>query len=142
MSASDIPRAVREAVFDRDGGRCRYCHLSQVGQGSTFHINHVRPRTRGGATVEDNLVVQCPWCSLHKSDKVTAADPTTGDWSPLLHPLRHPWSDHFAISDTGACRGRSPLGRATVAALQMNHPIPLLARLLQIRGGLLPPTER
>ena len=60
---------LRELVFTRDGGRCRYCGLRQYGQGAVFHIDHVLPRSRGGLTTPETLVLQCPYCSLHKADK-------------------------------------------------------------------------
>jgi hypothetical protein len=136
VSLSAIPRALRLHVFERDGGRCRYCRLAQVGQGAVFHINHIVPRSRGGATVESNLALQCPYCSLHKSDKVDSVDPETGDRAPLFDPLRQPWNEHFAVDDAARCTGLTATGRATVEALHMNDPLPRIARSLQRRLGL------
>jgi HNH endonuclease len=137
VSLSAIPRALRDHVFARDMGHCRYCRLSQVGQGSIFHINHILPRSRGGLTVESNLVLQCPSCSLHKSDKVSALDPDSGEEIPLFHPLDQVWSEHFWITENGQCFGKTPVGRATIRALRMNDQFSQLARALQIRLGLL-----
>jgi 5-methylcytosine-specific restriction endonuclease McrA len=78
---------LRNAVFERDKGRCQYCRLAQTGHGATFHIDHICPRSRGGPTMLDNLVLQCPNCSLRKSDKVVADDPDTGQSVPLFHPF-------------------------------------------------------
>ena len=52
MSLSAIPKSLRRRVLDRDQGRCQYCHLSQIGQGAVFHVNHIIPRSKGGATEE------------------------------------------------------------------------------------------
>ena len=87
MSLSAIPRAMRSQIFRRDQGRCRYCRLSQVGQAAVFHVNHVVPRSKGGATSRENLVLQCPYCSLHKSDKTTAEDVESGQVVALFPPL-------------------------------------------------------
>lgn len=137
MSRSSIPRALRDAVFARDAGRCRYCGLAQLGHGATFHIDHIMPRSKGGPTSLDNLALQCPNCSLHKSDKIVARDPVTGTSAPLFNPLRMSWSDHFRLEPDGACVGLTPIGRATVIALGMNGRVPRFARACQIMLGLL-----
>jgi hypothetical protein len=128
---------LRKLVFLRDQGRCRYCRLAQFGQGAVFHINHVTPRSRGGATAESNLVLQCPWCSLHKSNNLTGVDPVTGESTPLFHPLQQNWNDHFKMTSAGVCEGRTPTGRATVPALAMNETLPQIARSIQIQLKLL-----
>ncbi|HVT88298.1 MAG TPA: HNH endonuclease signature motif containing protein [Tepidisphaeraceae bacterium] len=137
MSLSAIPKSIRVAVFQRDEGRCRYCRLAQLGQASVFHINHIVPRSKGGQTEETNLALQCPYCSLHKSDKTVANDPVSGELSPLFHPLKQKWDEHFSIDSNGICRGLTPTGRATVDALHMNDTLPTVARVMQIRAGLL-----
>lgn len=137
MSRSSIPRALRDAVVSRDAGRCRYCGFAQLGHGATFHIDHIVPRSKGGATSLDNLALQCPSCSLHKADKVGGTDPISATSVPLFHPLRDTWREHFRLEPDGACVGLSPVGRATVIALGMNERIPRFARACQITLGLL-----
>jgi hypothetical protein len=119
VSLSAIPRSLRIAVFARDAGRCRYCHLSQTGQGTIFHINHVVPKSKGGGTVADNLVLQSPHCSLHKSERTFAADPQGMAQVHLFHPLQQDWSEHFAMLPDGTCIGLTATGRATVEALRL-----------------------
>ena len=96
MSLSAIPAQLRMQVSQRDAGNCRYCRLNQWGQGAAFHVNHVIPRSKGGATELENLVLQCPHCSLHKSNTTAVVDIETGDESALFHPLRQAWSDGAA----------------------------------------------
>jgi hypothetical protein len=140
LSRSSIPRGLRDTVLERDGGRCQYCRLAQFGHGAMFHIDHVLPRSKGGPTLLDNLALQCPNCSLHKANKVTGVDPDTGQSVPLFHPLRQEWHEHFRLREDGACTGLTAVGRATVAALQMNAMIPRFARACQVRLGLLSAT--
>jgi hypothetical protein len=109
-----------------------------LGQGAIFHINHVVPRSRGGATGDGNLVLQCPHCSLHKSDKVVAVDPLTREETPLFHPLKDDSDEHFLLQSDGSCVGQTPLGRGTAEALRMNDPIPRTARSMQLLLGMLP----
>lgn len=137
MSLSSIPRALRDAVFTRDEGRCRYCRMAQFGSGAMFHIDHVVPRSKGGPTTMENLVLQCPSCSLHKANKLAVVDPETADTVRLFHPLRDDWHLHFSMDPDGTCRGRTALGRATVLALKMNEPIPRIARSLQLALGIM-----
>jgi hypothetical protein len=137
LSRSSIPRALRDAVLERDGGRCRYCRLAQLGHGATFHIDHVIPRSKGGPTLLANLALQCPNCSLHKADKIAAVDPGTGESVALFHPLQQEWSEHFRLEPGGVCSGLTTVGRATIVALAMNAMIPRFARACQLTLGLL-----
>ena len=49
--------------------------MGQAMQGATFHIEHVVPRSKGGASDEGNLALACPSCNLHKGDRMHAVDP-------------------------------------------------------------------
>jgi hypothetical protein len=137
VSLSAIPKPLRQRILERDRGRCCYCGLTQVGQGGVFHVNHIIPRSAGGLTEEANLALQCPHCSLHKANKLTGIDQTTGQKEPLFHPVRDIWNQHFLLLETGECIGRTPIGRATVDALMMNSDLPRIARVLQIGIGLI-----
>jgi hypothetical protein len=113
--------------------------LAQIGQAAVFHINHVIPRSKEGLTEESNLVLQCPYCSLHKSNKLTATDPSGGKQVELFHPLTQLWHEHFILEPDGYLRGLTSVGRATIEALRMNDPLPRIARSVQIDMGLLFP---
>lgn len=133
-----LPASLAELVKTRAGGRCEYCRMSQSLQGATFHLEHIVPRTCGGETTAENLALACPGCNLHKSDRSHATDPDTGLSAPLHHPRQHPWSDHFTWQDTRII-GLTPTGRATISALDLNHPRRLRVRAAEAHFDLFPP---
>jgi 5-methylcytosine-specific restriction endonuclease McrA len=53
----------RRAIFARDGGRCVYC------QAPATSIDHVIPKSRGGAHAWENVVSACHRCNHTKADK-------------------------------------------------------------------------
>lgn len=54
----------RRAVFHRDEFRCQYCG------GDAESIDHVVPRSRGGAHVWENVVAACRPCNAGKGDRL------------------------------------------------------------------------
>lgn len=54
----------RRAVFARDGHRCQYCGASAE------NIDHVIPRSKGGAHTWDNVVAACRPCNTRKRDSL------------------------------------------------------------------------
>jgi 5-methylcytosine-specific restriction endonuclease McrA len=58
----------REFVYERDEGRCFYCHCDVTR--STAHMDHVLPLSRGGMSTISNLVLSCSKCNVHKCDSI------------------------------------------------------------------------
>ena len=135
---SGIPAALRRLVVHRAEGRCEYCGLAQVGQEATFHNDHIIPVSTGGPTVESNLALACTSCSLRKEARRSATDPLTKRKVPLFQPRRQSWFDHFRWDDVVVI-GLTAIGRATVAALQMNRPSILVIREEEAERGRHPP---
>ena len=54
----------RRAIFARDGGRCVYCNSPATS------IDHVIPRSRGGAHHWENVVSACHRCNHTKADRM------------------------------------------------------------------------
>lgn len=54
----------RRAVFARDGHRCQYCNRAAE------NIDHVVPRSRGGAHTWENVVAACRSCNSRKEDRL------------------------------------------------------------------------
>jgi hypothetical protein len=109
---------------------------------SSFVVDHIVPRSSGGATHTDNLAFACSGCNAHKYNKTSALDPVSGETVALYHPRRDRFRDHFTWSDDFTMMlGITPRGRATVEALHLNHDgVINLRRLLQ-EAGRHPPSE-
>jgi 5-methylcytosine-specific restriction endonuclease McrA len=56
----------RRGVLRRDSQRCAYCG------GTATTIDHVKPRSRGGADSWENLVACCLRCNNKKGDRTLA----------------------------------------------------------------------
>ncbi|MEY4458087.1 MAG: hypothetical protein RIS25_680 [Actinomycetota bacterium] len=91
----------RRGVLRRDGFRCAYCN------GSATSVDHVQPKSRGGADSWDNLVAACVKCNNAKADRTlreigwdlpfTPRQPHGTAW--LVRGMERPapqWSDYLA----------------------------------------------
>lgn len=128
-------------VTARAENRCEYCRMHQSLQGATFHIEHIVPQAAGGSDSADNLALACPSCNLGKSDRVRVPDPATQQESALFNPRTDRWSDHFGWDEDWRIVGLTSTGRATVAALNLNHPRRLRIREAEEWFDLFPPDE-
>jgi len=135
---SDSWAETTRLVVVRAKERCEYCRMHQSLQGATFHVEHITPQVAGGSDEPDNLALACPGCNLAKSSRTKVPDPSTGDSVPLFHPRIEDWSDHFEWNDR-VVAGRTSIGRATVAALDLNHPRRLRIREAEEWFDLFPP---
>ena len=70
-------KITRRAVFARDGWSCQYC-----GSRSNLTVDHVIPRSKGGAASWDNIVACCAPCNRRKGDHLPA--------QANMHPRRAP----------------------------------------------------
>lgn len=57
----------RENIYTRDQGRCQYCGVKVAYD--DFEFEHVIPRSRGGTTTWENIVVACTGCNQKKGNK-------------------------------------------------------------------------
>ncbi len=133
--------AIVKLIRERAMNRCEYCRMHQSMQVATFHIEHVIPLAAGGTSSPDNLALACPTCNLHKSQRINASDPQTSKIVPLFHPRLDQWEEHFGWSGHEIV-GKTPLGRATVAVLDLNHARRLKVRAAEETFGLFPPVDR
>lgn len=132
--SAELARQVRS----RAKGRCEYCRMHESLQGATFHVEHVLPRSLGGQSTLDNLAWACPSCNLHKSDRITAPNPETSESVPLFDPRRDSWETHLKFSGY-EINGKTEIGKALIAAFQMNHERRQKIRQAEALFNLFPP---
>ena len=107
-----------------------------------FSIDHIRAVAHGGTNALANLALACFHCNRRKSDRMRASDPETGDQVALFDPRNDIRADHFAWSpDALLLVGRTPIGRATIAALDVNRAWALNIRAADRAVGRHPPPE-
>jgi hypothetical protein len=112
--------ATKRFVRQRAGNRCEYCGLHQDQSPlAALQVEHVQPRKHGGDDSLENLGLACIDCNLATGLNLTGIDPQTGAITPLFHPRRDVWSDHFVRSGPFV-HGLTAIGRTTVAVLNMN----------------------
>jgi 5-methylcytosine-specific restriction endonuclease McrA len=79
-----VPRDVhrrkitRKAVLARDSWTCQYCGQRKP----SLTVDHVIPRSRGGASVWENIVASCASCNRRKGNRLPR--------EARMHPRRHP----------------------------------------------------
>jgi hypothetical protein len=98
-----------------------------------YHVEHIIPAKHGGGDDEPNLALACPNCNLHKGANLAGLDPLDGSLSPLFHPRRQDWDEHFELIGITVV-GRTATGRATVAVLNMNDPDRVALRQSRANG--------
>ena len=131
---------IRLAVIERANGCCEYCQSPHDFSSDDFAVEHIIAKAQGGSDNLDNLALSCQGCNNHKYIKIKARDPLTQQIVPLFHPRQDEWDDHFEWSlDFLEVLGRTPTGRATIQALQLNRDEVLRVRRVLIPAGEHPP---
>jgi HNH endonuclease len=117
-----VKREDKLEIEHRAKGCCEYCRSSALYSPSPFSVDHIVPRSQNGADTLDNLAFACMGCNGSKYNRTVSADPLTGQLANLFHPRRDRWSDHFCWSeDYQEILALTPIGRATVATLDLNR---------------------
>lgn len=132
-----MDRELERLIWKRARFRCEYCFLPQSAVRVPFHLEHIVAKQHGGLTVSHNLAIACPRCNLRKGPNLAGIDSRTKRRSWLFHPRRQKWTRHFRF-DGAMIIGRTPVGRATVAVLNMNNLSTVAERKQLIDDGLYP----
>jgi hypothetical protein len=132
-----IDDALARLVRERAGHRCEYCQLPERFSSIGFEIDHIIAEQHGGKAVASNLALACFADNHHKGPNLAGIDPKTGRKAWLFNPRRQKWSTHFRWKGP-LLIGRTPIGRATIAVLQINAPHRVAQRSALRREGVFP----
>lgn len=132
-----MDRELEELVWQRAGQRCEYCHFPRAFVVLPFELDHIIAKKHRGETVADNLALSCFYCNSYKGPNVAGIDPETNDHTPLFHPRRDAWEEHFRW-DGPELLGLTPVGRTTIDVLRINHPDAIAVRSSLIEEGSFP----
>jgi 5-methylcytosine-specific restriction endonuclease McrA len=113
-----MDRFLQDLVFKRAGSVCEYCRHPAP----PFHVEHIIARKHGGPTHAENLALACIRCNFHKGPNISGIDPETSRIVRLFHPRNDVWAEHFRW-ENATLLGITPEGRATIAVLEINHPL-------------------
>lgn len=142
MSGTYVPKELIRKVTEQARHRCGFCLTSELLIASQMDVEHIIPEALGGLTVESNLWLCCSKCNSHKSSRINAVDPETGETVPIFNPRTQVWAEHFEWSKEGDLMiGKTPIGRATIVAVQLNRRRLVLSRRLWITLGIHPPKD-
>lgn len=121
-----MDRELEQLVWQRADSHCEYCRLPAL-EWLRFQIDHVIAEKHHGRIEEGNLALSCFHCNSFKGPNISGVDPLTGKITRLFHPRRDAWDKHF-VWNGALLLGKSPMGRATIDVLRINHP-----RMIQLR---------
>lgn len=98
---------------------------------------HVIAKKHRGETESENLALACFYCNSYQGPNVAGIDPETNANTPLFHPRRDTWSDHFRWNGPQLI-GLTPVGRTTIDVLRINHFDAVAVRASLIDEGVFP----
>lgn len=64
-----ITGAQRFRILDRDDYRCLACGRNPETGGVVLHVDHIKPRSKGGTDDDENLQTLCSECNIGKSNR-------------------------------------------------------------------------
>ena len=114
LNAYMVGNNSRDKLLFRAGYKCEYCHRSLID--TSWQIEHIKPKSKGGTDQLSNLAVACPRCNLNKREATKGQDLVTGKESRLFNPRKDKWDNHFGVI-AGQIVGRSLIGRVTARIL-------------------------
>jgi hypothetical protein len=133
-----MDEALVRLVWRRARRCCEYCRMPQDCDDTPFEIDHIIARKHGGLTTAQNLALSCFFCNSFKGSNIAGRDRRTRKLCPLFNPRRHKWDRHFRWQEA-YLRGRTPVGRVTIAILNINNPFRVELREGLIEEGVFPP---
>jgi hypothetical protein len=142
VSARKITDVLYQRVALDARGERGYCRVPQRALPYRLEVEHLRPISLGGGDELANLWLSCHKCNKFRSNRILGQDPLTQQEMRLFNPRNDEWNHHFRWQHGGLyIVGQTPIGRATVDALQLNDSYHQSARSVWILAGIYPPAS-
>jgi hypothetical protein len=93
--------------------------------------DHIIATQHGGQTTSENLPYTCFRCNRFKGPNLASIDPQSGVTTPLFHPRRDLWIEHFRWQEAEIVP-LTAVGRATSSLLRFND-----SERVKLRAGLM-----
>jgi hypothetical protein len=132
-----INASTRAQVIARAANCCEYCRLSQDYYAAIFHVEHIKAQQHVTDDRPSNLAWCCPRCNRKKGPNLTGVDPLTQTITRLFHPRNDQWSRYFRWNGP-ILEALTPVGRATIAVLDLNNGDRVRLRQALIAEGVFP----
>lgn len=129
---------LKKWIAIRAGGRCEYCRVLEYLSHYEFHLEHIIGQQHGGTSLPENLAYVCSWCNWKKGPNIATILAPGGALIPLFNPRLQNWFDHFEVDSSGLLVGKSPVGRATIRLLELNHAERVRERIEMMTAGCYP----
>ncbi|MGE0759964.1 MAG: HNH endonuclease, partial [Pirellulaceae bacterium] len=126
-----MAKSRRQRVIERAGNCCEYCQMPQRVTSLPHELDHIRSQKLHGPNTLDNLCLACAPCNSAKGPLASGYDPVTGELVRLFNPRADNWNDHFEWNGPTIV-GKTPIGRATTDALNINGTLRVEHRRLLI----------
>jgi hypothetical protein len=136
MSKSYIPAELRRSVAKRAKNCCEYCLQPEFFSLSSHAIDHIIAEKHNGQTIESNLALACKLCNTIKGSDIASIDPETQETTPLYHPRRDLWQEHFQLQDAELI-GLTAKARTTIWLLRLNQSDRMQERKLGLSEGFI-----
>jgi HNH endonuclease len=131
---------LHQQLVEVNDHRCAYCQTTKANSRQPMVVDHIIPEAQGGQTAFYNLCFACRRGKEFKGPTTRRQEPLTGELVPIFHPRQHAWTDHFAWDAAGIRLIRlTPIGRATIIALNITNEFIVDARRRWVSVGWHPP---
>jgi hypothetical protein len=142
VTSEYLSASLRDQIKRDAQNRCGYCLAPQSLVYAPLEIEHIVPRSRGGASEQHNLWLACRLCNGFKAGQTSARDPVSGVIVPIFNPRAQNWWTEFSWSEDGVeIIGLTACERATIAALQLNNLVSVEIRRRWVTVGWHPPRQ-
>ena len=142
MKRTNIPEKLKDKIRQTARFRCGYCLFLEIYSPTIFQIDHIIPLANGGTNKEENLWLLCESCNRAKSNKTKVFDAKTKTTVSIFNPRTQIWNEHFKWSDDFTqIIGKTPMGRGTIADLNLNKERLIAVRTNWVSAGWHPPKD-